>query len=133
MKRLLFILLLLGIVANTWASNNPTTKTAIPTFAIALSSADNDTLFADKNISISGIYPNPATDFIGFRYVMTNPNTVARIIIRNVLGSVVAEQILSPNERLVRISVENFVSGVYFYTLSVNDKNINTKKFLIRN
>ena len=81
-------------------------------------------------ISISDAYPNPATSVVEFDY--KTKATDAKITLFNVLGTEVAEYRLSSFENKVSIPVENLKSGVYFYTVSANNKNLKTKKFVVR-
>ena len=94
--------------------------------------ADDNKLYVNSQINISNVYPNPASTYIQFDYTLIDAQANARIIIRNVLGSVVAEHPLRAESNNFTVSTETFVAGVYFYTLSVNNKNLVTKKFLVK-
>ncbi|MCU0389818.1 MAG: T9SS type A sorting domain-containing protein [Thermoflexibacter sp.] len=91
-----------------------------------------DKLYATDQIEISNIYPNPAHDLVKFNYVINDPNMKVKITIRNVLGSVVQEEELSHQSRQLEISVNEYTAGMYFYTLSINNQSIITKKFLVK-
>ncbi|MCU0451837.1 MAG: T9SS type A sorting domain-containing protein [Bernardetiaceae bacterium] len=94
--------------------------------------ADDDKLHEDANLLVSNIYPNPATDQITFDYLYHNPQIVAKITIRNVLGGVVAEFQLDKSERTVSLPVAHYAAGIYFYTLTIDNKSIVTKKLIIK-
>jgi uncharacterized membrane protein YciS (DUF1049 family) len=91
-----------------------------------------DKLYATDQIEISNIYPNPAHDLVKFNYVINDPNMKVKITIRNVLGSVVREEELSHQSRQLEISVNEYTAGMYFYTLSINNQSVITKKFLVK-
>lgn len=95
-------------------------------------SFSDDKLFVNEQIDISNIYPNPANDLVKFNYHIIDTNAKVKITIRNVLGSVVKEEELSPQASQLEISVSEYSAGIYFYTLSINNKSIITKKFLVR-
>jgi hypothetical protein len=92
----------------------------------------DDKLFVNEQIDISNIYPNPANDLVKFNYHIIDANARVKITIRNVLGSILKEEELSPQVHQLEISVSEYSAGIYFYTLSINNKSIITKKFLVR-
>ncbi len=96
------------------------------------SSNFDDVLFQNEQITISTLYPNPAVSVATFKYNLHSPNAKAKIIVRSILGQVVGEYNLDAQQQTLKIEVENFVSGMYFYTLSVDEKNLVTKKFLVK-
>jgi hypothetical protein len=93
---------------------------------------NDDKLYVSDQIDVSNIYPNPANEQTSFDYVLLNPALNAKITIRNVLGSSMGEFLLDRNERSLSISVAHYVPGVYFYTLTIDNKNIVTKKLIIK-
>lgn len=94
--------------------------------------SSNDILFSDDAITISNVYPNPIDDQAIFDYDVKNQKVKAKIILHNVLGGVVEEYLLSEDENKLKIYTKSFNSGVYFYTLNVDNQNIITKKFVIK-
>jgi hypothetical protein len=92
----------------------------------------DDKLFVNEQIDISNIYPNPANDLVKFNYHIIDTSAKVKITIRNVLGSIVKEEELSPQAHQLEIAVNEYSAGIYFYTLSINNKSIITKKFLVR-
>ncbi|WP_020533588.1 T9SS type A sorting domain-containing protein [Flexithrix dorotheae] len=92
---------------------------------------NSEKLWESKEITISNIYPNPAVDYAIFDYSVLESNSNVRIILRNLIGSEVASFSLSGNESQLKISLTDFSAGVYFYTLSIDDKSLVTKKFIV--
>jgi hypothetical protein len=84
------------------------------------------------DISIGSIYPNPSNRIAQIDYEFKNPNAVAKISINSFIGNPVAEYILDPVSKSLVINVANFNPGVYFYTLYVDNKNIVTKKLVVK-
>ncbi len=106
-------------------------------FLLLCSSVDarqtsSDVLFQNDQITLSALYPNPAVSFATFKYSLHDPNAKAKIIVRSILGQIVGEYNLDAQHQTLKIEVENFVSGMYFYTLSVDEKSLVTKKFLVK-
>ncbi|MCS6969309.1 MAG: T9SS type A sorting domain-containing protein [Cytophagales bacterium] len=93
---------------------------------------DENLLYASEQFTISNIYPNPASEVASFNYAFYDFQTSAKIVIRNVLGSIVGEYLLSPTERQITLSLERWAPGVYFYTLWINNKSVVTKKLVIK-
>lgn len=95
-------------------------------------SYSDDKLYTNEQIEITNLYPNPANDVVKFNYVISDANAKVKITIRNVLGSIIKEEELSHNMRELEIAVHEYSAGMYFYTLSINNKSIITKKFLVK-
>lgn len=91
-----------------------------------------DRLFANDRIVVSNVYPNPASDYAEIDYQISAPIGEARIIVSDILGTPVAEYVLEPNERKVRIGTREFPTGMYFYRLSLDGKKVATKKLLVQ-
>ncbi|MTI30357.1 T9SS type A sorting domain-containing protein, partial [Xanthovirga aplysinae] len=87
-----------------------------------------DLLFNNQKLKISNVYPNPANEQAFFNYRIYDTSTSAKLVIYNVLGSIVGEYELDAFETSLEIATENFQPGVYFYTLHLEDKTQVTKK-----
>ena len=89
-------------------------------------------LFRSKDITIEDVYPNPVQDIAYMDYHIHNETVTAKVVIHNILGRVINEFELSPLEDRVKIHSEEFVSGIYFYTLYLNNNGVLTRKIVIR-
>ncbi len=89
-------------------------------------------LYFSKTVELSDVYPNPARDVAIFDYRIKDDSKEAKIIIHNVLGSVAGEYKLNPFENQLKISVEQFNPGVYFYSLYIDNEGVATKKLVVR-
>lgn len=89
-------------------------------------------LFSNNKISISSVYPNPASAYASIDYSLAANANSAKIILCNVLGNVVGEYTLSKEARRLNISTVELTSGVYFYALYVDGKNVVTRKLIIK-
>ena len=90
----------------------------------------DETLYHTSNLTVENFYPNPVQDQAKMYYETRSKE--AKIILQNVLGSIVKEFKLEPDENYITIDAENMRPGVYFYTLLVNNEGIATKKLIIK-
>jgi hypothetical protein len=79
----------------------------------------DEKLFANEQIEISNLFPNPANDVVKFNYVLSDANAKVKITIRNVLGSILKEEELSSETRQLEISVHEYSAGMYFCSFLV--------------
>jgi hypothetical protein len=85
-----------------------------------------------KDISIGSAYPNPSSRSAQIDYEYKNPNASAKNTINSFIGNPVAEYTLDPTQKNIVINVSDLNPGVYFYTLFVDNKNIVTKKLVVK-
>jgi hypothetical protein len=83
-------------------------------------------------IEISEAYPNPATHYIQFDYRLTDRMSEGKVTVYNLLGSMVGEHRLNKYDNRIQIPVDNLKAGIYFYTISINNKSLITKKFIVK-
>jgi hypothetical protein len=79
---------------------------------------------------LSQAYPNPASEKVSFDFNI--PSGSGKIIIRNILGSVVREMDLGQATGKVQISTAELPDGIYFYTLNLSGKPQVTRKLVIK-
>ncbi|MEM1405874.1 MAG: T9SS type A sorting domain-containing protein [Bacteroidota bacterium] len=94
--------------------------------------ANPNAIFSTSEIRINEVYPNPVREFAIVDYNLHTEEIEAKIVLHNVLGSVVGEYELSYFETKVKINTEEFNPGVYFYTLHLDNDGVLTKKLIIR-
>lgn len=85
-----------------------------------------------KDISLGSVFPNPSTSTAQIEYEFKNPNATAKITLNSFIGNPVAEFQLDPLQKSLMINVADLNPGVYFYTLFVDNKNIVTKKLVVK-
>lgn len=91
-----------------------------------------DVFYSKGNISVNSFFPNPAVKSAIMEYQISPYTEGAKITLQNILGSIVATYILSPEENRLSISTEDLDPGVYFYTLSVKDEGLATRKLIVK-
>lgn len=115
----------------------PTADIAIKTTNESKTNSDEafqnvEKLYSNDKITISNIYPNPASEIANIDYSLSPSVGEAKLVFINVLGSTVGEYVLEKNERKLSIRTSEYSNGFYFYQLYVDGKSLVTKKLLIR-
>lgn len=93
---------------------------------------NSHTLYSSNALVFNEIYPNPVREFAIINYKINDPDTKVKVMLHNVLGSVVGTYELSALGQVLKIDTKEFNSGVYFYTLFMDGDGILTKKLIIR-
>ncbi|PZX49188.1 T9SS type A sorting domain-containing protein [Algoriphagus chordae] len=88
--------------------------------------------FDYKDIVLSDVYPNPSVRIAQFDYNIKNQAVKARIAINSFIGNPIADFELDPERNTLPINVSDFNPGIYFYTLFLDNKNIVTKKLVVK-
>jgi hypothetical protein len=87
---------------------------------------------SSNDVTMGNIFPNPSNRIAQINYKLKNPSANASINIISFIGNPVAEYVLDPQQTSLVINVADFQPGTYFYTLFVNNKNIVTRKFVVK-
>lgn len=82
---------------------------------------------------VSEIFPNPATNFVSINYTLTPQVNSASVKVINLLGKVVKETRIEMGSNKVRLDVSDLSSGVYFYSVVINEEIYKTKKLVVKN
>jgi hypothetical protein len=89
-------------------------------------------IYTSRDITIKDVYPNPIVENAYIDYKLLSDNVKAKVIVHDILGNIVGEYPLVATETLIRIRTEGLTSGIYFYTLYVNDMAMMTRKIMMR-
>jgi hypothetical protein len=89
-------------------------------------------VFQSREITIHDVYPNPVIDQAFIDYRVANENLKAKVVIHNILGSPVGNYELPANESRIKIPADELASGVYFYTVYLNNVGVLTRKLVVR-
>lgn len=82
------------------------------------------------NTNTLSAYPNPAKNYVTINYTISN--SPAKLVIRNLVGAIIFTQNINPADSKVKISLSNFKTGVYFYSIEQNNKALLTKKLIVK-
>ncbi|MDF2158673.1 T9SS type A sorting domain-containing protein [Algoriphagus sp. CAU 1675] len=88
--------------------------------------------FDYEDLILSDVYPNPSNRVAQLDYKIKNRQVKAKIAINSFIGNPVGEYELDEDRSSLVINVSDFKPGVYFYTLFVDNKNIVTKKLVVK-
>ncbi|MFP4024395.1 MAG: T9SS type A sorting domain-containing protein [Thiohalospira sp.] len=76
------------------------------------------------------LYPNPVSDFLFVDYDIVYVKE-AKLIIYNSIGATVYSKKLHEKQDQLKIQVSEFKNGLYFCSLQIDGKLLNTKKILV--
>ena len=93
---------------------------------------DDEDYFSHKDIEIGGVYPNPATRVAQLDYKIKNPAVNARLVVNTFIGNPIYDFRLDPLHTILEFNVTDLNPGVYVYTIFIDDKNIVTKKLVVK-
>jgi len=83
-----------------------------------------------SGVVLTNPFPNPANTFTQMGCNLNGAKN-AKIVVYNMLGSVVREIKVADKQNLVKISTADLKNGLYLYSLINNDKVIASKKLLV--
>lgn len=89
-------------------------------------------LYRSKEITIQDVYPNPVQDQAFIDYQLHNETVKAKLVIHNILGKAMNELELSAFETRAKLVTDDFTSGIYFYTLYLDNTGVLTRKLIVR-
>ncbi len=89
-------------------------------------------IFQSKEISIQDVYPNPAADQAYIDYKIHDENVKVKLLIHNILGRILGDYQLPSSETKIKIPTEDLPTGVYFYTLYLDQEGVLTRKLVVR-
>ena len=84
------------------------------------------------NPDLGDAYPNPADNKVFFEYDLQNPVDNAKIIIRNMIGSIVKEKRLSQSSGKISFDMYDLNEGVYFYSYIIDNEIYITRKLVVK-
>jgi hypothetical protein len=94
--------------------------------------AQNSGLSDGNELVSASVYPNPAVEYINFECKIAASIVSPKLVINNVLGATVAEHEIDATDAKIKVSVSEWKSGVYFYTLFSGGKALYTRKFVVK-
>ena len=89
-------------------------------------------VFQSRDITVHDVYPNPVIDQAFIDYKLHNETMKAKVVVHNILGSAVGAYEMPVFENRVKVQAEELTSGVYFYTVYVDNIGVLTRKLVVR-
>lgn len=90
-------------------------------------------LFRNDRLTVSQLYPNPASDYVQIDVKSTGNIQDLKLVIFNIIGQEVKTVSLDPNEKSQRINLKDLNPGMYPYQLVLDGRSLVTKKLIINN
>jgi len=110
----LFVVNALGQTSNSVSTNNA------------------DIVLQEMNFALSDAYPNPASSETKFDFKIPNEAKEAKIIIRSILGLIMAEHLLEGRSGTKTIQTNDLTGGLYFYSLMIDGDIKVTRKLIVK-
>lgn len=115
-----------------WADSRDFVELDLKVTTVGASVSVNKTL-SRPQADLSNAYPNPATSSTEIKYQLPPHYKRAYLNVYDVLGKEVhKEDINDPNGK-IELNLRNFNAGLYFYSLTVDDKKILTRRLIVNN
>ncbi|HLZ17357.1 MAG TPA: T9SS type A sorting domain-containing protein [Cyclobacteriaceae bacterium] len=89
-------------------------------------------IYQSRDITIHDVYPNPVQDIAIIDYKINSESIKAKIVMHNVLGRPLGDYELPYEDTRIKIQMDDLPSGVYFYTLYINNGGVLTRKIMVR-
>ncbi len=89
-------------------------------------------IYQSKEITINDVYPNPVQDQAVIDYKVHNETLRVKIVVHNILGRPMGEYELPTDDNRIKMNVDDFAPGVYFYTVYINNSGVLTRKIMVR-
>jgi hypothetical protein len=78
------------------------------------------------------VYPNPVQTQASIDYKLHSESVKARLTLHNILGKIMGDYDLPASETRVKIQADELTSGVYFYTVYIDNSGVLTRKLIVR-
>jgi murein tripeptide amidase MpaA len=82
-------------------------------------------------VSISGPFPNPATDVATFTYTGNSKGSGTRLNIHNAAGQLIATRSLEQASGTVQVSLNGWPAGVYYYRIDNSESRSESGKLIV--
>lgn len=89
-------------------------------------------IYSSQFITLHDVYPNPVVTNARIDYNIHKEQAKAKIVIHNILGSPLSVYELLPTLNSIKIDADALNSGIYFYTLYVNNEGVMTRKLMVK-
>lgn len=123
MKKFLLIIVSAFIFGSVFAAH----KSISQNIFSRQSQQDTTNIFEMQKLKL---YPNPTSNYLFIDYDIIYIKE-AKLQIYNSIGAVIYSKLLEDKQDNIKIPVSDYKNGLYFCSLQIDGKLINTKKFLV--
>ena len=117
---------------HVYNKSNPAEISQLDLNFIVEAKRERNHIYSSQLITLHDVYPNPIITSARIDYNIHTENAKAKIIIHNILGSPLSVYELQPSLNSVKIDADALNSGIYFYTLYVNNEGVITRKLMVK-
>lgn len=93
---------------------------------------EKTSIYTSKYITIHDVYPNPITNYANIDYQLYTDQVKSKIVIHNILGNTIREYDLPFAENRVKVLADELSTGIYFYTLYIDNEGVMTRKLIVK-
>lgn len=111
---------------------NPAESSQFEVNFIVEAKREKSSIYSSPLITLHDVYPNPVVTSARIDYSIHKESAKAKIIIHNILGSPLSTFELQASQTSIKIDAELLNSGIYFYTLYVNNEGVMTRKLMVK-
>lgn len=110
----------------------PTEVTHLELNFIVEGKREKSLAYTSPFITLHDIYPNPVATTALLNYSLHTEKMKAKIIVHNILGTAILVYDLPPSQTSIKIEAGQLTTGIYFYTLYLNNEGIITRKLMVK-
>lgn len=111
---------------------NPADVTLLDINFVVEGKQEKGHIYSSPLITIHDLYPNPVVTSARIDYDIHQEHVKAKIIIHNILGSPLSAYDLLASQNSLKIEADQLNTGIYFYTLYVNNESVLTRKLMVK-
>jgi len=89
-------------------------------------------IYNSKFITLHDVYPNPAVETAQIDYKIHRGEPAYSITVRNLLGNIVSNYQLSQGENKLKMRTDDLNTGIYFFTLYIDNEGVMTRKMIVK-
>ncbi len=89
-------------------------------------------IYTSKFITMHDVYPNPAIESAQIDYKIHDSKPAYTVIVRNLLGNIVNEYPLDPLDVKLKMRTEDLNTGIYFFSLYIDNESVMTHKMMVK-
>jgi hypothetical protein len=89
-------------------------------------------IYTSRLITMHDVYPNPAVESAQIDYKIHETKPSYTVIVRNLLGNIVSEYPLDPAEVKLKMRTEDLNTGIYFFSLYIDNVSVMTHKMMVK-
>jgi hypothetical protein len=93
---------------------------------------ERKSVYDSKFITLHDVYPNPAIETAHIDYNIHLKEPTYTLTIRNLLGNIMSQYILETMDTKLKIRTDDLNTGIYFFTLYIDNEGVMTRKMMVK-